>query len=439
MLSIPIILGKSISIASKKLKKGSGSTWPGEVALTINKTFVKKLLRKNPHLQIVLVAGTNGKTTTTKLLQEVLESQGKKVFRNAAGANLLNGLTSSLVKHATLTGKLNYDAAIFEIDENSLPIILNELTELTCPLSIILLNLFRDQLDRFGEVNSLVKKWQIALKKLPEKTLLIANGDDPMLRFLGEESGLTTAFFGISEKYMAKKNAPHDVDFLFCPHCATALVYKKRSYSHMGQFVCPKCGFENKKTETFETLPNPFLGNYNRYNINAATLLLQKRFDTPIETIKETLKGFSAAFGRQEKIKYKGKKVFLLLSKNPTSFNQSIEGVLEEDHTPHVLLLLNDRIPDGRDISWIWDVEFENLNVAEYITISGDRTYDMGLRIKYAQEVQSSKFKVQIEENTDKAINLALVELPDTKTLYILATYSAMLDARQILKGQKIL
>lgn len=436
---LPFFLGKSISFASRQLRKGEGSTWPGEIALLINKNFIPKILKKNPHLQIVLVAGTNGKTTTTKLLQEVLESEGKKVFRNAAGANLLNGLTSSFVKHSNLSGKLFYDTAIFEIDENSLSIILAELKPVHNKLSIILLNLFRDQLDRYGEVNSIAKKWQIALKELKKETILITNGDDPMLRHIGEKSGLNVFFFGISENYMAKKDVPHDVDFLFCPSCSTALVYKKRSYSHMGLFICPNCGFENRSTETFETLPNPFLGNYNRYNINAAALLLQKSFDLSIESIKKALRTFSPAFGRQEKIQYKGKSVFLLLSKNPTGFNQSIEGILEEDANPNVLLLLNDRIPDGRDVSWIWDVEFENLKVAKHITVGGDRAYDMGLRIKYTNEVQSAKFKFQIEEDTENAINFALKELPDLKTLYILATYSAMLDARQILKGRKIL
>lgn len=445
MRAISLLLGKSVSKGSRILNKGTGSTWPGHITLKLDTQFVRSTLGKNPNLKVILVAGTNGKTTTTKLIQEVLESQGKKVFRNAAGANLLNGIASTLIKHASLAGKINYDVAVFEIDENSLPIILHELSTMNHEqLSIVLLNLFRDQLDRYGEVNSIAKRWKETLKKIPKETVLITNGDDPMLRFIGENSGLHAFYFGISEKYMKKKEAPHDVDFPFCPHCGKALIYAKRSYSHMGQYACLKCGFKHQETATFEDLPSPMFGIYNRYNINAAALLLQKAFDIDPATVKNTLEKFTPAFGRQEKITYQGKNIFLLLSKNPTGFNQSIEAILESSRKPNVLLLLNDRIPDGRDVSWIWDVDFEGIaGEAHSITVSGDRCYDMGLRIKYSFENSESKVKdpkkLDIEENLEVAIKNALEATDQDDTLYVLTTYSAMLEARKILKGHAIL
>lgn len=440
MKEIPILFGKSISKISKLAKRGTGSTWPGHMALKLDSKFVKNILAKNPNLKIILVAGTNGKTTTTKLIQEVLEQQGKKVFRNAAGANLLNGIASTLIKHSNLTGKINYDVAVFEVDENSLPTILSELSMVHSQLSIVLLNLFRDQLDRYGEVNSIAKHWKEALKTLSKETVLVVNGDDPMLRFIGENSGLHAFYFGLDERYMKKKEAPHDVDFLLCPHCGTKLVYAKRSYSHMGVFKCPKCGFKHQETATFDTLPNPLFGIYNRYNINSAALLLQKAFGIDPKNIQDVLEKFSPAFGRQEKITYQGKNIFLLLSKNPTGFNQSIEAILEQDKKPNMLLLLNDRIPDGRDVSWIWDVDVEELvEKSRSITISGDRCFDMGLRIKYSSEFLISNDKFLIEENLKIAINKALCKLNQGETLYILATYSAMLDTRKILKGHAIL
>lgn len=428
-----IFLGKAVAQVSK-VRNRPGSTWPGHIALKADVRFVRNILKKNPTLDIILVAGTNGKTTTAKLLQDALELQGKRAFRNSSGANLLNGIASSLIKHSNIIGRINYDVAIFEVDEYNLPLVVSELVNVKNKTSIILLNLFRDQLDRYGEVNSIATKWLESLKTLPPETTLITNGDDPMLRFIGENATLHAFYFGLSEKYMKKKEAPHDVDFLYCPHCESKLLYTKRSYSHMGLFKCPKCDFQHRETATFEALPNPLFGVYNRYNINAAALVLQKAYGIDPTVIEKALGRFTPAFGRQENIKYKGKNIFLLLSKNPTSFNQSIEAIFEQSKNPNILLLLNDRVPDGHDISWIWDVEFEELKSAKHITISGDRAYDMALRIKYADVKQATP-----EKNLEKAIHSALDRLKQDDTLYVLATYSAMLDTRTILKGHAIL
>lgn len=198
-------------------------------------------------------------------------------------------------------------------------------------------------------------------------------------------------------------------------------------------------------TQSFD-LPNPFLGGFNKYNINAAALLLTEGFGLTLETIEDTLRNFSPAFGRQEEIKYKEKNVFVMLSKNPASFNQSIEAILFKETNPNVMLVLNDRIPDGRDVSWIWDIDVEELVAkSKNIMISGDRCYDMALRIKYGSSSESrilnleSQINFQINEDIKKAINIAILRLPKDKTLYILATYSAMLETRKILTGKKIL
>jgi len=427
-----ILAGKTV-IQVSKFRNRSGSTWPGHIALKIDPKFIQKILQKNSHLDIILVAGTNGKTTTSKLIQEVLEKIGKNVFRNAAGANLLNGIASALIKHSSMNGVISHNIAIFEIDENNLPILITELSNLENRISIILLNLFRDQLDRYGEVNTVAKNWLEALKKLPDDTNLITNGDDPMLRFIGEESGLVVNFFGLEKTLMKKREISSDVDFLYCPRCSTKLVYSKRSYSHLGNFSCPKCKFSNNNSITYKNLSTPMSGIYNLYNSSAATVLLEKIYKVDEKTIKRSLKNFSPAFGRQELISYKGQNIFLMLSKNPTGFNQSIEAILEQDKTPQLMLLLNDRIPDGRDVSWIWDVDFELLKSAGKIITSGDRAYDMGLRIKYADIPQ------EIVEELSRAIEKSLSFLPKNKTLYILATYSAMLETRKLLKGRTIL
>lgn len=432
MIAPFILFGKTVSFTSKASNLGAGSTWPGHIALELNPHFVKEILGKNTNLKVILVAGTNGKTTTSKLLQFLLEKNNQQVFHNEAGANLVNGIASTLIKHVSITGKLTYNVAIFEVDESNLPLVLEQINK---PYAIMLLNLFRDQLDRYGEVNTIASKWLQSLKNLPKETLLITNGDDPMLRYIGENAGLHSFYFGLDESLMTKKEASHDVDFLFCPHCKTKLNFAKLSYSHMGFFKCPKCGFEHRETATFPDLKSRLHGNYNVYNLNASVLFLQKGFGINPKSLNKYLEDFKPAFGRQETIEYRGRTVFLQLSKNPTGFNQSIEAVLEKKKPGDTfLVILNDRIPDGRDVSWIWDVDTEALvKNADKIVISGDRCYDMGLRIKYSN---SSEF--QIEENLEKALALAIRQTSETKTLFVLPTYSAMLEVRKLLKGRKI-
>lgn len=425
-------LGKSSSLFIRSVLKRSASTWPGHVALKTQSDIAKKIITKNPHLKVILIVGTNGKTTTTKIISHVLSNQGKRVFTNSAGANLLNGIVSSLINHSNNLGKINYDCAIFEVDENSLPTISQNVS----PDSILILNLFRDQLDRYGEVNSIAKKWQDSLIKLPKTTKLFVNGDDPQLRYLGENSGLHAYYFGLDEKYMEKKALANDSDFLYCPHCSNLLSFSKVSYSHMGLFTCKKCKFSHRPTATFPKMKTLLLGTFNVYNINASALLLQKVFGFSEISIQKSLDTFEPAFGRQEKIEYNGKNVFLLLSKNPTGFNQSLKAVLSKDRSPYVLLSLNDRIPDGRDISWIWDVEVEELRSASKIIITGDRAHDLGLRIKYA-EIDHKKYEVR--PNLKDAVDYAVNVTPQTKTLYALPTYSSMLEIRKIMKGQSIL
>ncbi|MCL5113861.1 MAG: Mur ligase family protein [Patescibacteria group bacterium] len=433
-----ILLGKSLIKFGNTLNIGSGSTWPGHIALKLNKNFIKQISSKNKNLKIVLIAGTNGKTTTSKLIKHILEKNSLKVFHNEAGANLLNGIASSFIKNSNLSGKLPYDVAIFEIDENTLPLILREINH----YSILLLNLFRDQLDRYGEVNTIAKNWQQALKKVDKNTFLFLNGDDPQIYSLGQENDLKTYYFGISDKYMDQKEIPHDVDSVYCPNCSHKLNYSKMSYSHLGKFKCYNCGFKQEKVETFadQKINYPLFGKYNIYNTNAAILLTSKAFNIPTEKVIEFTEEFKPAFGRQEIVKYKGKNIIVLLSKNPTGFNQSIEATINysKDEKPNALVVLNDRIPDGRDVSWIWDVDFNDLSLAKKIIISGDRTFDLAIRFKYALN-DSFEQKTIIEEDLEKAINTAVSQTEENKTLFILPTYSAMLETRKILGGKKIL
>lgn len=427
-----IALGKLVLFLSQTFKLGSGSTWPGHVAMETNPRFVKQILDKNPDLKVVFIAGTNGKTTTSLMLQKLLEEAGHKVFRNAAGANLLNGIASSLIENVNLTGRLSFSVAIFEVDESNFPLAVKEAN----PYAIVLLNLFRDQLDRYGEVNTIAKKWEEALAKLPKETMIITNGDDPKLSYLALNSKNKSYFFGIDEKEMTADQKPYDVDFTYCPKCQTKLKYSKISYSHLGKFKCPNCDFTNPESLTFSSLPHPLFGKYNIYNINAATLTASKFDGVTKDLAHKVFENFKPAFGRQEVLKYKNREIIMLLSKNPAGFNQSIDAIRTLNKSGNILLVLNDRIPDGRDVSWIWDVDFENLPADSKVFISGDRAYDMGLRIKY---IGTRKLETNIFPVLEHALDTALEYTKPDETLFILPTYSAMLEARKILTGKKIL
>ncbi len=452
MTTLLIHFGKLIALISRYLNLGHGSTWPGHVALALNKNFIKQTLSKNKHLKIILIAGTNGKTTTGKLIQTILEKSGKRVFQNQAGANLLNGIASSLLQHSNVLSTINHDFAVFEVDENTLPLALKEFT----PNYLIILNLFRDQLDRYGEVNIIANRWQKAIKNLKNKTTIILNADDPQVSSLGAQvnpppklnSSYTFVFyFGLNDNTLRQTSHQHAVDSTYCPNCNSKLYYNSIYYSHLGDWECKKCKLKRPSLDISTHSIYPLQGVYNRYNIHAAICLADK-LGISQNYINSALQEFTPAFGRQEEINVLGKKVKILLSKNPISFNESLRTVANLG-AKNVLLVLNDRIPDGRDVSWIWDVDFEvYVPKLNKIVISGDRCLDMALRIKYAGKfsifnfqfsMKNSNINFQIEGDLSKAISLTLKQLPEDKTLYILPTYSAMLEVRKILTGKKIL
>ena len=429
MIFFSILLGKLSSFLIKTILNRNASTWPGHLVLESNPNFIKQTLSKNKNLKLILIAGTNGKTTTTKALHHILESNNISVIRNDSGANLLNGLASLLIKHSTLNGRIDKDALLFEVDENSFPLVLKQVN----PDVVILLNLFRDQLDRYGELNTTAEKWSKALEKTGKQTVIIANADDPQIVKIAKKPEGVKYFYSISDQLKIEKELSHAVDSTTCPNCRADLDYLKISYSHIGNFKCSKCGFINPKAEIAD-VKTGLKGSFNIYNLTASVIAAEKVFGIKKENAISSLENFKPAFGRQEEINYKNKKLVMLLSKNPTGFNESLKIVMEKKYS-NLLLFLNDRIPDGRDISWIWDVDFELLSTQKLnITVSGDRTYDLANRLTY-----SNIKKLQVEVNLEKALDKAVEETQNDQTLVILPTYSAMLELRKILTGKSIL
>ena len=417
---------KLTSSVSRSLKLGHGSTWPGQIALNLNPGIIKDIL-KNSDCKIIIIAGTNGKTTTAKMLETILNSSGQRTFHNESGANLLNGIAASIILNTSPSGKLNMDYGVFEVDEASLPLVLDELT----PDYLILLNLFRDQLDRYGEINILTEKWRQALNKLGSKTTLILNADDPQIAYFDEFTKTKSKFFGLDETSKTEKSDA--ADSTYCPRCQTKLLFSGKIFSHLGHWKCQKCGLVRPKTDLATLSRYPLAGTYNKYNTLAAVLTATELGISQEDSLLY-LQDFKPAFGRQEEITFRGRKVKLFLSKNPTSFNQSLATIMEEKPAS-LLFVLNDRIPDGRDVSWIWDTEIENYDFKNTsLFASGDRVYDMAVRLKYATNQNTKAY-----EGLNNALLAALRPLEDNQTLYVLPTYSAMLEVRNLLQGKKIL
>ena len=437
-LALAVAITKIVTAIVQKLRLGAGSVLPGEISRRLHPKLLP-LLCSQVREGIVLIVGTNGKTTTSLLLRSILEAQGAKVTHNATGANLINGLVTALLADTNLLGRLKADYAILEVDENIFPLVLQQ-----CKPQIILgLNLFRDQLDRYGEVDTISEKWQCAIARIPESTLVILNADDPTLCHLGQNLPQQVRFFGLSEPQLYLEAIPHAVDSIYCPVCGASLNYQGVYLSHLGDYQCSACDFTKAKLDINSAEWGQILvGVYNKYNTLAAALTAETLgISAPL--IKDSIQNFRAAFGRAEELDIKGTLVRILLSKNPVGMNETIRTVNEikaQGKAETVLLVLNDRAPDGTDVSWIWDVDTEQLMAqGGTIVISGDRVYDMALRIQYSQKILNDPHvNLIIEENLKQAVTTALKATPPEHTLHILPTYSAMLEVRQLLTGRKI-
>ncbi|MEH2331329.1 Mur ligase family protein [Nostoc sp.] len=433
-LGFAVSVAKSVTFIVRSLRLGAASVLPGSIARRIEPRLLQ-LLSQQVKNGVILIAGTNGKTTTALLLCTILERSGFRITHNSTGANLENGLMTALLESTNLLGTLNTDYAILEVDENIVPRVLTPLQ----PRIILCLNLFRDQLDRYGEVDTISKRWTKVISTLPPETVVIPNADDPTLSNLGQQLPQRVLFFGFNEPEHYLEAIPHAVDSIYCPKCGHSLDYKGVYLSHLGDFTCPKCGFsKSKPTLESNEWSQILVGLYNKYNtLAAATAAIELGVDEA--TIRDTINNFQAAFGRAEDLVINGKRVRILLSKNPVGTNETIRVVTQStDKT--TLLVLNDRTPDGTDVSWIWDVDTEKLvERGGTLVVSGDRVYDMALRLRYSQKSPESNLNLIVEEDLRQAIATALEHTPENETLHILPTYSAMLEVREVLTGRKIL
>jgi len=453
-LILAILTGKLIAFLVK-LAGGGATAAPGLIALKIDPNLVKKLSKKIKYGAII-ISGTNGKTTTARLASDFLSSKFKTAH-NRQGSNLLRGIASTLISLSSVTGKIRANLGLWEVDEATVP----EAIKNTHPKIICLLNLFRDQLDRYGEVDTIRTKWQKALSELSKDTVLILNADDPGISILANFFAGKVVFFGVNDQKLDLPEITHVADIKHCLNCESGLKYTTLLSAHMGHYRCPNCNFKRpnpliraknlKFKSDFSTeadftihsslfsIPRKYAlvftlhynlpGLYNVYNLLAAVTIGNiSKIDHAI--FKEKIEKFSAAFGRFQKIKVGKKEIVIFLIKNPTGANEVIRIIAQKDKV-HLLTILNDNIADGKDVSWIWDTNWEVLaKKIKKASVSGTRSWDLATRFKYA-EIELSKNNVY--KNISYSIQKSIENLDNKNTLLILPTYTALLEVQKTL------
>jgi lipid II isoglutaminyl synthase (glutamine-hydrolysing) len=450
-LSAAIAAAKLTSFGIRRLGRGGGTATPGLVADRIDPGLLTKISARLPSGTIV-VAGTNGKTTTSRMIADIFEAAGNRVVHNRSGSNLVRGVAAAFADTASVSGNPGGDTGVIETDEAAFP----EIVRLVKPKIVLLNNLFRDQLDRYGELDTIAKKWQSALASLPAETTIVVNADDPSLATLTEGVPPKRVTFGLAEERYQLQALPHAADSATCKRCGADLEYKALYVSHLGDWGCPACGanrpaldFAGQGIElrgvdslrvNVSTLRDSGLqveigvpGLYNAYNTVAA-VAVAKSAGIKNETIQKALSNFRAAFGRIERVELRGRRLTLALVKNPVGFNEVIRmlTMATDGLTVPALIAINDLHADGRDVSWLWDVDFELLaDGTAPLSTTGIRGPDMANRLKYAGVGEDRLVPLSVDLKA--ALNAFVESVPEGSSAYILPTYTAMLDLRQIL------
>jgi UDP-N-acetylmuramyl tripeptide synthase len=446
---------KALSLAIRISGKGSATSLPGKLALRWHPHFLKALGKKLPPIR-VMMTGTNGKTTTATFLRDIFEANHNACLLNEKGANLVYGITTSLAQTVAWDGSYQAKIAVIETDEATV----GKVAPAVIPSDLVVMNLFRDQLDRYGELSTTAAFIE---EGIPFTTgTIFLNADDPMLVGMGrnaEKQGLGVFYFGLNVSHDAwdetvtglAKMVPHPQEVANCPECGQAVLYRSRSFAHLGDWFCEGCGLKRPDLDASLTplqveadgwhlrlnhhvlgqgiiLKSPLLGLYNAYNVLAGASVAG-HYHTPVTAIQMALDTHHAMFGRAEKRVIEGKSVQIMLIKNPAGASEVIKTVCD-DKKAHVLIALNDSYADGEDVSWIWDADFEQLLTmhpnAERYTVSGKRAYDLANRLQHA--TLDTSWHPQVEHSLEEAVHLALEGVNEGETLYILPTYTALLE-----------
>ena len=467
-VGLAAVAARAAATASRALGRGGGTALPGLIAERLAPDLLRHLAAQLPG-GAVAVTGTNGKTTTSHMLAAILTRAGRRPLRNASGSNLSRGIAGALAARADWRGRLapggpagGPATGLFETDEAAFARVVPAVR----PDVVVVTNLFRDQLDRYGEVDAVAAIWRQALAAVDGGaaggTTLALNADDPTVAALGTARPAAVRYFGIDDTRWGHPGPEHAADAKVCPTCGALLAYPVCYYGHLGHYRCPNGharpapdvrvtrlepqGFEGTDL-TLETplggvafrLPLP--GLYNVYNALAAAAGALA-LGAPLAAVRDGLSGFTAAFGRLERATVGRHTVYLLLAKNPVGMNEALRTLFADGRPRHLLMALNDLDADGRDVSWIWDADFEHVaGRASSLTVAGRRADDLAVRLKYAgalaraegPDPKSGVGGPAIETDLGRALDRSLAVVPPGETLYCVLTYTAMLDLRRVL------
>ncbi|MGH2632492.1 MAG: MurT ligase domain-containing protein [Tepidiformaceae bacterium] len=442
-LAAAVTAGKAAGLATRGLRRGGGTALPGLVAARLAPDIVHRLGRQLGRGR-VLITGTNGKTTTTRILAGALEQARVPYINNREGSNLMRGIATTLLAAANPSGTIpraSTTLGLFETDEATLPLAARALA----PTVITFTNLFRDQLDRYGEVDTVAAFWREALAASPKDATLVLNADDPSVAELSLDWPGPVHWFGLDDAAQASE-AGGAFDARWCRVCGGTFAYSRRYFAHVGYWRCTGCGRERQHPATSGTnlvlgldaasfdveglghVTMPLTGLYNVYNALAA-IATARVLELEGSPILAGLAHVKAAFGRQEVVEFEGRKLRIMLCKNPAGANQVLRLLagLPAETPLNVAPLLNDRFADGQDVSWIWDVDYELLaGRVDACWAAGDRAEDMALRLKYAHWPQP-----QLVSHDPAVLLDAIVRgTPSGADVFVIPTYTAMLDLR---------
>jgi lipid II isoglutaminyl synthase (glutamine-hydrolysing) len=445
MLGAKIAAARAVGELARRAGRGGGTSLPGKLLMALEPGAISELAARLPRGSVV-VSATNGKTTTAAMVASVLGRAGVPVVHNRAGANMAGGVASTLLAAARTGGRIDGELGLFEIDEFWLDRITPELE----PRGILLGNLFRDQLDRYGELETIADRWAAVASAASDDggTRLVLNADDPLIADLGRDAPNVT-YFGVEDPSVAIPEMQHASDSKHCRRCGAAYVYDAIYMGHLGRYRCPSCGQERPvpsvaaerieldgtRQSRFElatpagsaTVELPLPGLYNVYNaLGAAALCLG--LDVPLGQVVAGLHDVRAAFGRAERIAIGDVELQVLLIKNPAGANEILRTLVLEHEELDLLAVLNDRTADGRDVSWVWDADFEMLaGRARRVTCAGTRAAELAVRLKYAGVPTE---RLHVTPALAPALDQALAAV-ESGHLYALPTYTALLELRQ--------
>jgi lipid II isoglutaminyl synthase (glutamine-hydrolysing) len=436
-------LARLLARLLRALGRSGGTTLPGRLLLRLSPGSLERMARELDR-GTVLVSATNGKTTTAAMVAAAIERAGRRIVHNRAGSNMAWGVATALLDARRGRGQLG----LFEVDEAWLP----RVARAVRPGTYLLANLFRDQLDRYGELELLAEGWaELVAEEARRGARFVLNADDPLVADLGRgREGVV--YFGLEDDAQALPALQHAADSKHCRNCGHPYEYEAVYLGHMGRYRCPNCGRERPRPQVAARrvelegmagsrlelatpqgdveLRLPLPGLYNVYNALAAAATALS-LDVPLATVRDALEGFGGAFGRVETIPVAGREVSILLVKNPAGANEVLRTLRLEatDGGLDLWVALNDRIADGRDVSWIWDADFELLaGDVRQVVCSGTRAPEMALRLKYAGWPQSAlEVSEPIRASLDRAVSSA------DGHLYALPTYTALLELRNLL------